>query len=187
MVGMVKITHKIGSVEFTLSDHHASKESFNEWKDEFLSIPETKKCKVWLTGGFLESWTTVDIDIVLTGDLTNNEIKKLLSQGRVIGAKYNIMIDICHWDKEPIYIYEKYPHAWGIGKWKEYDKEVRKKVVNIKKLNLSDSYYINGKLVKKVHGAKKVDDGLYEMNYIYPTIKQESREYKSKPILLNEH
>ena len=67
------------------------------------------------------------------------------------------------------------------------DKEVQKKVVNIKKLNLSDSYYINGKLVKKVHGAKKVDDGLYEMNYIYPTIKQESREYKSKPILLNEH
>ena len=64
MVGIVKITHKIGSVEFTLSDHHASKESFNEWKDEFLSIPETKKCKVWLTGGFLESWTTVDIDIV---------------------------------------------------------------------------------------------------------------------------
>ena len=31
MVGIVKITHKIGSVEFTLSDHHASKESFNEW------------------------------------------------------------------------------------------------------------------------------------------------------------
>ena len=49
------------------------------------------------------------------------------------------------------------------------------------------SFYINGKLVKKVHGAKKVDDGLYEMDYIYPTIKQESREYKSKPILLNEH
>ena len=42
-------------------------------------------------------------------------------------------------------IYEKYPHAWGIGKWKEYDKEVQKKVVNIKKLNLSDSFYINGK------------------------------------------
>ena len=100
--------YKIGSVEFTLSEHHASKKSFDKWKDEFLSMPETKKCKVWLTGGFLESWTTADIDIVLTGDLTNNEIKKLLSQGRVIGAKYNIMIDICHWDKEPIYIYEKY-------------------------------------------------------------------------------
>jgi len=179
--------YKIGSVEFTLSEYNTSKKSFEKWKDEFLSMPEIKKCKVWLTGGFLESWDTFDIDIVLTGDLTNNEVKRLLSQGRVIGAKYNIMIDICHWDKEQIYMYEKYPHDWGIGKWKEYDKEVRKKVVNIKKLNLSDSYYINGKLVKKVHGAKKVDDGLYEMNYIYPTLKQESREYKSKPILLNEH
>ena len=39
---------------------------FSEWKKDFFRLPNVTKYKVWLTGGFVEDWKTLDIDIILT-------------------------------------------------------------------------------------------------------------------------
>jgi len=170
--------YKIGNLEFNLIKKSPTQELFNKWKDDFLSLPETNNYKVWLTGGFLEDWETKDVDIILTGKPNYQEVKNLLYQARIIGIKYGIMVDITHWDTEPMYIYENYPSAWGIGKGIE-------KVV-VEKLNIGVRVYYNNELIKEFINYEKVIDGLYKYKATYPTKKQLTRDYKEKPVLLNE-
>ena len=115
---------------------------FVNWKDEYLSLPEINNYKVWLSGGFLENWETNDIDIILTGTPNYQELRNLLYQARIIGVKYGLRVDISHWDTEPIYIYENFPSAWGIGSGLE-------KYV-VEKLNIDYKLFINDKLIKEV-------------------------------------
>ena len=77
MVGIVKRKYNLGSLEFTLDKKIPTDKMFNQWKDEFLSLPETNNYKVWITGGWLEDWETDDIDIILTGKPNLKEIKCL--------------------------------------------------------------------------------------------------------------
>ena len=107
--------YKLGSLEFTLSKKIPTDEMFNQWREEFVSLPETNNYKISITGGWLEEWETTDIDIILTGKPNLKEVKNLLYQARIIGVKYGLLIDISHWDTEPSYIYENYPSAWGVG------------------------------------------------------------------------
>ena len=177
MVGIVKNKYKLGSLEFILSKKIPTDEMFNQWREEFLSLPETNNYKVWITGGWLEEWETTDIDIILTGKPNLKEVKNLLYQARIIGVKHSLLIDISHWDTEPIYIYENFPSAWGVGSG------IEKYVVE--KLNIDFKLFINDELIKEVKEYEKVIEGLYRYKFTYPTKKQLTRDYKSKPILLN--
>jgi len=168
---------RLGKLEFTLIEKPPTQELFDKWKDDFLSLSETNNYKVWLTGGFLEDWETNDIDLILTGKPNYQEIRNLLYQARILGVKYGLLIDISHWDTEPMYIYENYPSAWGIGKGIEK--------VTVNKLNIGFCIYYNDTLVKKIKNYEEIITGLYEYKATYPTKKQLTREYKSKPILLN--
>ncbi len=175
-----KVKHnkfKIGKLTFTLPNNKPTDELFQQWKQEFLSVPETNNYKVWLTGGYLEDWETTDIDLILTGKPNHKEVRNLLHQARIIGVKYGLLIDISHWDTEPLYIYENYPSAWGVGSG------VEKFVVE--KLNIDFKLFINDELIKQVKEYEKVIEGLYRYKFTYPTNKQITRDYKSKPILLN--
>ena len=70
-----KVKHnkfKIGKLTFTLPNNKPTDELFQQWKQEFLSVPETNNYKVWLTGGYLEDWETTDIDLILTGKPSQN-------------------------------------------------------------------------------------------------------------------
>ena len=174
----MKNKFSIGNLEFTLDRKPPTQKMFNNWKDEYLSLPETNNYKVWLTGGFLEDWETNDIDLILTGEPNYEEVKNLLYQARIIGVKYGLLIDISHWDTEPLYIYENYPSVWGVGEGSE-------KFV-VEKLNIDFKLFINDKLIKQVKEYEKVIEGLYRYKFTYPTKKQITRDYKSKPILLNE-
>ncbi len=167
----------IGNLEFTLNKKLPNQEMFIDWKDEYLSLPEISNYKVWLTGGFLENWETNDIDIILTGTPNYQEIKNLLYQARIIGVKNGLLIDISHWDTEPLYIYENYPSAWGV------ESGIEKFVVE--KLNIDFKLFINEQLIKEVKEYEEVINGLYKYQFTYPTKKQLTRNYKSKPILLN--
>ena len=175
---MVKNKFRFGNLEFTLTKKIPTDKMFQQWKQEFLSIPEVNNYKVWLTGGFLEDWETNDVDLILTGKPNYKEVKNLLYQARIIGVKYGLLIDISHWDTEPIYIYENYPSAWGVGSG------VEKFVVE--KLNIDFKLFINEELIKEVKDYEKVIKGLYKYQFTYPTKKQLTRDYKSKPILLIE-
>ena len=167
----------IGNLEFTLDRKPPTQKMFNNWKDEYLSLPETNNYKVWLTGGFLEDWETNDIDLILTGEPNYEEVKNLLYQARIIGVKYGLLIDMSHWNTEPLYICENYPSVWGIGEGKE-------KFV-VEKLNIDFRLFVNNKLIKEITKYEKVIEGLYRYKFTYPTKKQITRDYKSKPILLN--
>ena len=177
MVGIVKNKHRLGSLEFILDTKSPTDEMFNQWRDEFLSLSQTDNYKVWITGGWLEDWETNDIDVILTGKPNYKEVRNLLYQARIIGVKYGLLIDISHWDTEPLYIYENYPSAWGVGSG------VEKFVVE--KLNVDIKLFINDELIKEVKEYEKVIKGLYRYKFTYPTKKQLTRDYKSKPILLN--
>ena len=177
MVGMKKNKFRFGNLEFTLTKKIPTDEMFQQWKQEFFSMPEVNNYKVWLTGGYLEDWESNDIDLILTGKPNYKEVKNLLYQARIIGVKYGLLIDISHWDTEPIYIYENFPSAWGIGEGSE-------KFV-VEKLNIDFKLFINDNLIKEVKKYKKVIEGLYRYKFTYPTKKQLTRDYKSKPILLN--
>ena len=169
--------YKIGNLEFTLVKKSPNQSSFKKWKDEFLSLPKINNYKVWLTGGFLEGWETNDIDLILTGKPNYEEVKNLLYQARIIGVKYGLLIDISHWDTEPSYIYKNFPSAWGVGSG------IEKFVVE--KLNIDFKLFINEQLIKEVKEYEEVINGLYKYQFTYPTKKQLTRNYKSKPILLN--
>ena len=80
-------------------------------------------------------------------------------------------------DTEPLYICENYPSAVGCRKG------VEKFVVE--KLNIDFRLFINNKLIKQVKEYEKVIEGLYRYKFTYPTKKKITRDYKSKPILLN--
>ena len=168
---------KVGKLTFTLPNNKPTDEMFQQWKHEFFSMTGTKNYNVWLTGGYLEDWETTDIDLILTGKPNYKEVRNLLHQARIIGVKYGLLIDISHWDTEPLYIYENYPSAWGVGSG------VEKFVVE--KLNIDFRLFINDKLAKEITGYEKVIEGLYRYKFTYPTKKQLTRDYKSKPILLN--
>jgi hypothetical protein len=168
---------KVGKLTFTLPNNKPTDEMFQQWKHEFFSMPGTKNYNVWLTGGYLEDCETTDIDLILTGKPNYKEVRNLLHQARIIGVKYGLLIDISHWDTEPLYIYENYPSAWGVGSG------VEKFVVE--KLNIDFRLFINDKLAKEITGYEKVIEGLYRYKFTYPTKKQLTRDYKSKPILLN--
>ena len=169
----------IGNLEFTLDRKPPTQKMFNNWKGEYLSLPETNNYKVWLTGGFIEDWETNDIDIILTGKPNYKEIKNLLYQARIIGVKYGLVVDISHWNTEPMYIYENFPVIWGVGNVDNIDD-----TFEVIKINIDYKFYVNDKLIKEIKHYKQIDEGLYEYNFTYPTKKQLTRDYKSKPILL---
>ena len=55
----------------------------------------------------------------------------------------------------------------------------------VEKLNIDFKLFINDELIKQVKEYEKVIEGLYRYKFTYPTNKQITRDYKSKPILLN--
>jgi hypothetical protein len=54
-------------------------EKFNQWKKDFFKLPNVTKYDIWLTGGFVENWKTLDVDIVLTGKPNYKELQKLIT------------------------------------------------------------------------------------------------------------
>jgi hypothetical protein len=69
---------------------------FSEWKKDFFKLPNVSKYKVWLAGGFMEDWKTLDIDIVLTNKPNYTELQELMLDAIKLGVKKNMFVDICH-------------------------------------------------------------------------------------------
>ena len=67
-----KMNWKYGIYEWNWKQKLPTKEKFEGWKKDFLSIPEVKDYEVWVAGGFLEEWKSPDIDIQLWGGPKSN-------------------------------------------------------------------------------------------------------------------
>ena len=64
-----------GNYKFDCNLKPPTWKKFNQWKKDFLKLPNVNKYKVWLTGGFIENWKTLDVDIILTGNPNYKELQ----------------------------------------------------------------------------------------------------------------
>jgi len=152
-----------GNYKFDCNLKSPTLRKFNDWKKEFLNLPNVKKYNVWLTGGFLENWKTKDVDIILTGKVNYKELQKLLIDGISLGIKkYNMFVDLQYCNIEPSFF----------GKGKVFKIMTGNKIIQ------------DGRLITDWLDSKKISDNLYSRVTEYPKEKQLNRNYKSKPILL---
>ena len=121
-----------------------------------------------MTGGFLEDWKTLDVDIVLTGKANYEELQELMIKGISIGIeKYNMFVDIQHCNTEPL------PFSSPL-----FRKGKVKKIVSANKI------VQDGRLITDWTDGEKIIDNLYRRFTEYPKEKQLNRNYKNKPILI---
>ena len=136
---------------------------FHAWKKDFFNLENSHKYDVWLTGGFLEDWKTLDVDIVLTGKANYEELQELMIKGISIGIeKYNMFVDLQHCNTEP--------SLFGKGK--------------VKKIVSANKIVQDGRLITDWTDGEKIIDNLYRRFTEYPKEKQLNRNYKNKPILI---
>ena len=152
-----------GNYKFNCNLKPPTLRKFNDWKKEFLNLPNVRKYNVWLTGGFLENWKTKDVDIILTGKVSYKELQKLLIDGISLGVKkYNMFVDLQYCNIEPSFF----------GKGKVFKIMAGNKIIQ------------DGRLITDWLDSKKISDNLYSRVTEYPKEKQLNRIYKNKPILL---
>ena len=136
---------------------------FNFWKKDFFNLENSHKYNVWLTGGFLEDWKTLDVDIVLTGKANYEELQELMIKGISIGIeKYNMFVDLQHCNTEP--------SLFGKGK--------------VKKIVSANKIVQDGRLITDWTDSEKIIDNLYRRFTEYPKEKQLNRNYKNKIITI---
>ncbi len=77
-----------------------------DWWKEFQFEPDLHLFEVWLTGSYMEKKLGIysgfcnDLDVVLTGPITNNKkLKRLLDRGMEIGFQNGVLVDI-FWSSE---------------------------------------------------------------------------------------
>ena len=157
-----------GNYKFKCNLNPPTLRKFYKWKEEFFKFPKIENYDVWLTGGFLENWRTLDIDIVLTNKPVYSEIQRILIDGVRLGIeKYNMFVDLTHWNRKPL------NYSGG---------EIS--LTKIGKLVTANKIVQNNKLITDWSDGKKVYSNLWYVEREYPKEKQLNRNYKNKPILL---
>jgi hypothetical protein len=167
-----------GNIKCDVKWNWPNQEIFDNWKDDFLKIEETKLFDIHLIGGFLEKLNnkrelTQDIDIILTNNNDIKIIEKVINEGTRLGLeKYNVFFDVLWFSKLPIY------SEMNLG-----ETETVLTYIN------SDKWIVDGVVKKQYKNAKKVSDNLWEIESTFPTFKQQKlleRGYiYSRPLKLN--
>ena len=159
-----------GKYEWQWERQSPTKDKFENWKNEFLSLPESNNYNVWLTGGFLESWKTNDIDIILTGPKNLDKIEKLLYKGTDLGIKNNMFVDIT---------YQLSPKFPDINLQKNMSPNV------VQKIGLGSILIQDGIILTSWKHVRKINSALSVRTDIYPKEGQLTRNYKQEPIKIN--
>jgi hypothetical protein len=134
----------------------------------FLSLSEVKDFEVWLCGGFLEKWTSWDIDIILIGPRNEEMLKKIMYKGMNLGiTKYNMYVDIA---------YQISPDYIPVFRDSCDEQE-------IEKLTIAKKIIEDGKVISNKNNTFRTESGLYQWKDIYPKHAQmiNNRQYKNKP------
>ena len=162
------MSYQYGNMEFTQSPKAPTLSKFFNWFDDFIQLPNVEKYRVWLASGFLEGWNTMDVDIVLNGKPNYMELVDLMKEGIRIGLeKYNMFVDIQHWNRKPL--------NYCAG---EMDDTL------VGKLMYGDKIIKNGVHLNKDEKLKEVYPNLFYEEKVYPTDKQRVRIYNNEPLLL---
>ena len=156
-----------GNYKFDCNLQPPTLHKFSKWKTKFFRLENVDKYNVWLCGGFVESWKTLDVDIVLTNKPIYSELQKLMLDAIKLGVEKNIFIDICWHNKEPSKV-----------------NYTTKEQVEIEKIVVGNKIMQDGRLITDWTFSKEIYHNLYKFSKVYPTQKQMKRIYKNKPILL---
>ena len=156
-----------GNYKFDCNLQPPTLHKFSKWKTKFFRLENVDKYNVWLCGGFVESWKTLDVDIVLTNKPIYSELQKLMLDAIKLGVEKNIFIDICWHNKEPSKV-----------------NYTTKEQVEIEKIVVGNKIMQDGRLITDWTFSKEIYTNLYKFSKVYPTQKQMKRNYKNKPILL---
>ena len=160
--------YQYGDMKFQSAPKAPTLQKFFSWFDDFIRLPNVEKYKVWLASGFLEGWSTMDVDIVLNGKPNYSELVELMKEGIRIGlSKYNMFVDIQHWNRKPLNYCAGEKENTLVGKLMYGNKIVK-----------------NGNILNKDENLKEVYTNLFYEEKVYPTDKQRARIYNNEPILL---
>ena len=151
-----KIYYKQGIVEVVDKWTRPNMTSFKKWISDFFEIKGVDKYNVWLSGGFLNKKSTWDIDIILTGEVTDHEeLSNIMIEGTKLGFyKYNMLFDIQHWNMIPNF----YPETRIVKKLLFYDKIIK-----------------NNEVVVDYSYGKQINENLWEVHSRMPNKKQQTR------------
>lgn len=153
---------KYGKIHCDVQWKWPTLEIYNDWKEDFLKIPNVLKYEIYLVGRFPDVLSghelqTDDIDIVLIGNVNNIiEIEEIIYQGIKLGIeKYNVYVDILwvsalhKFDKNTSYTNTAYMH--------------------------SDKWIIDGKVFITYQEAIQISENLWSIKCSWPSWKQQKR------------
>ena len=155
---------KYGQIHCDLIWKWPSIEIFNNWKEDFMSLPSVAKYDIYLLGRFVDvlnghDLLTSDIDIIIIGENNIKEIEEIIYHGVSLGIeKYNVYVDI-QWHSELL-------------RYNELD--LSKTYRNTVYMH-SNQWIVNGKVHSDYTDAIQVSDNLWSIVSPWPTWKQKKR------------
>jgi hypothetical protein len=155
---------KYGKIHCDVEWQWPTLEIFNQWKKDFISIPNIHKYDVYVLGRFVDVLNgqdiqTADIDIILIGANVLHEIEDIIYQATKLGIeKYNVYFDV-QWHSE-------------LFKYSELD--LAKSYMNTVYMH-SNQWIVNGKILSNYQNAKQISENLWSLDCHWPTWKQKQR------------
>jgi len=140
-----------------------------DWWKEFQFEPDLHLFQVWLTGSYMEKKLGIysgicnDLDVVLTGPITNNKkLKRLLDRGMEIGFQNGLLVDM-FWSSEVTNLMSEFkPYA------------------NIRN-GLGMTKYSNGKIEQNNYTGDEIyalGEGLHQFVYYEPSKSFKKMKYR---------
>ena len=158
-------TIEYGNIKVDLKWKWPTKDTFDNWKQDFFKLEECKDYDFYLVGRFndvlLENKknNTSDIDIIIIGPKNIQKLEKLIYEGTKLGLeKYQTFFDILWFDELPFY------NRMSLG-------EVKKVEICL----VADKWIVDGKTIKQYRNAKRLSENLWQIEEIFPTWKQVRR------------
>lgn len=170
----------------------------NAWREEFFLLPGVNHYTYWLCGAAMESWPTMDTDILVTGNISNyQELENILVSAMHIGFKYRQFIDIAWNDYYKKYLIKGPCQRRAICCEHFYEhnsctmEQCTAIAEDISTIVVGNEIIKNGIVINPGDPqALQLNDSLWEVHFSSPSPKQIKRirdgfVYTSKPTIIN--
>ena len=154
---------KYGKIHCDVEWQWPTLEIFNQWKEDFLKIPNVSNYEVYVLGRFPDAVAgteirTRDIDIILVGNDNVKDIEEIIYQSTRLGIeKYSVYVDIQWFSSLQIY------EGNTITPYK-----------NTVYMH-SNQWIVNDVVIVDYKNAKQISEHLWSIECYWPTLKQMQR------------
>lgn len=189
--------YKTGSVETRVPWFPPDPLFLNDWRDEFFETPGVEEYTFWMCGAAMEPWLTSDIDIIVTGEITDySTLERVLTQAMVLGFKHRQFIDI-GWNNYYKKFLERGPcerRAICCEAFFEHGactlEQCTEQKKNIETIVIGNEIIKNGFVITPADPtAVRLGVSLWKIQFPSPSLKQIERlssgvVYKSRPVII---